>query len=60
MDEAAPTVTNSGSGEQVVEMILEKKVTRKATYYKVYHIIIEIDEHVYTAVISYDEQHSEH
>ena len=33
MDEAAPKVTDSG--EQVVEMILEKKVTRKAIYYKV-------------------------
>ena len=33
MDEAAPKMTNSV--EQVVEMILEKKVTRKAVYYKV-------------------------
>ena len=33
MDEAAPEMTNSV--EQVVEMILEKKVTRKAVYYKV-------------------------
>ena len=33
MDEAAPTVTDAK--DQVVEMILEKKVTRKAVYYKV-------------------------
>ena len=33
MDDAVPEMTNSV--EQVVEMILEKKMTRKAVYYKV-------------------------
>ena len=35
VDEAAPDLTESG--DQVVETILEKKVTRKAVYYKVIH-----------------------